>query len=107
QEPRSDTVLRPLVPQRPTEYLLLRAVLSGEIEALRHEADDLPIDLRDLVSQPFDFRLAQRKPSTSIRSRIAIAAAFSTTGTARDTIHVSCLPMLPISSVGTILRSPE
>src|SRR5438552_884559 len=53
------------------------------------ETDDLPIDLRDLVSQPCDFRLAQRKLPTSMRSRIAIAAAFSTTGTARGTIHGS------------------
>ena len=80
---------RPLVPQGPTKELLLQADLGRKIQAVRYEADDLPINLRDLVSQPRDFRFAQRNPPVSMRSRIAIAAAFSTTGTARGTMQGS------------------
>src|SRR2546425_11690031 len=94
--------LGPLVAYRQAEALFLQADLGCEIEALRHKAHDLPVHIGNLVPQPCDFRLAQTNPPANMRSRNAIATAFSTTGTARGTMQGSCRPVTT-SSVGVIV----
>src|SRR3989454_3013971 len=99
--------LGPLVAYRQAEALFLQADLGCEIEALRHKAHDLPVDIGNLVPQPCDFRLAQTNPPANMRSRNAIATAFSTTGTARGTMQGSCRPVTTISVGIIVARSTD
>src|SRR6266704_841715 len=97
QEAGVHEVLGFLVPDRLLQELLFHADLHRQMETLRHEADDLPVDIRNFLAQPGNFRFAQMNPPTSMRSRTVIAAAFSTTGTARGswrpvtTTFVGCI----------------
>src|SRR6266571_1000633 len=80
QEAGVHEVLGFLVPDRLLQELLFHADLHRQMETLRHEADDLPVDIRNFLAQPGNFRFAQMNPPTSMRSRTVIAAAFSTMG---------------------------
>src|SRR6266571_4425108 len=93
QEAGVHEVLGFLVPDRLLQELLFHADLHRQMETLRHEADDLPVDIRNFLAQPGNFRFAQMNPPTSMRSRTVIAAAFSTTGTARGTMQGSWRPV--------------
>src|SRR2546426_6181504 len=99
--------LGPLVAYRQAEALFLQADLGCEIEALRHKAHDLPVDIGNLVPQPCDFRLAQTNPPANMRSRNAIAAAVSTTGAARGTMQGSCRRVTTISVGVIVARSTD
>src|SRR6266568_3075467 len=99
QEAGVHEVLGFLVPDRLLQELLFHADLHRQMETLRHEADDLPVDIRNFLAQPGNFRFAQMNPPTSMRSRTVIAAAFSTTGTARGTMQGSWRPVTTTRNV--------